>query len=97
MPLIQFRDQHPGDELDHAVEFGTWLGDDTLSTLAVTIDSGITLGSSAKAPAISGTDVVLWLSGGASGTTYDGEVTVTTAGLRTKVQAFRVAVTDPAA
>lgn len=93
--IIEMEPQHPGDGLDHAVAFGDWLEGDDLATCAVAVQSGITLGSNAKAPAISGDDVVLWLSGGTSGTSYDVAVTVTTAGGRTKVQDCRITITDP--
>jgi ssDNA-binding replication factor A large subunit len=95
MPLIQLREQHPGDVLDHAVAFADWLDGDNLATKAVVASTGITLGSGAKAPAISGDDVVFWLSGGTSGTTYTVEVTVTTTGGRTRVVDCQITVTDP--
>jgi hypothetical protein len=95
MPLIQLREQHPGDVLDHAVAFADWLDGDELATLAVVAGAGITLGTGGKAPAISGDDVVFWLSGGVSGTTYAVEVTVTTTGGRTRVVDCQITVTDP--
>jgi ssDNA-binding replication factor A large subunit len=96
MPLIQLREQHPGDELDHAVAFGEWLDSgDELATQAVVAASGLTLGSGAKAAAISGDDVVFWVSGGTTGTIYAVEVTVTTTGGRTRVVDCEIAVTDP--
>jgi hypothetical protein len=95
MPLIQLREQHPGDVLDHAVAFADWLDNDELATQVVVAGAGITLGSGAKAPAISGDDVVFWLSGGTSGTTYTVEVTVTTTGGRTKVQDCQILIVDP--
>ena len=94
MPLIQLREQHPGDVLDHAVQFADWLDTDELSTVAVTVSAGITLGSS-PAPAISGDDVVFWLSGGTTGTTYFAQVTVTTTGGRTRVVDCQIPITDP--
>lgn len=93
--IIELRSQHPGDNLDHAVQFGAWLDGDTLSTVAVVAQAGITLGTGPKAPAITGDDVVLWLSGGTSGTTYTVEVTVTTAGNRTRVQDCQILILDP--
>ena len=95
MPLIQLREQHPGDVLDHALPFADWLDGDELATLAVVVSAGITLGTGGKAPAISGDDVVFWLSGGVSGTTYAVEVTVTTTGGRTRVVDCQITVTDP--
>ena len=94
MPLIALREQHPGDVLDHALAFADWLDGDTLSTVAVAVASGITIGAS-PAPAISGDDVVFWLSGGTTGTSYAVEVTVTTAGGRTRVQDCSIEIVDP--
>lgn len=96
MPAIQLRDQHPGDDLDHEVGFADWLDTgDELATQSVAVASGLTLGTSAKAPAISGDGVVFWLSGGTSGASYAVEVTVTTTGGRTKVQDCTITITDP--
>lgn len=97
MPLIQLREQHPGDVLDHAVAFADWLDTDELTgSPAVVVSAGITLTPAGKpAPAISGDDVVFWLSGGTTGTTYNVEVTVTTTGGRTRVVDCQITVTDP--
>jgi len=96
MPLIQLREQHPGDNLDHAVAFADWLdGDELTGSPGVVAQPGITLGTGGKAAAISGDDVVFWLSGGTSGTTYNVEVTVTTTGGRTRVVDCQIAITDP--
>lgn len=92
--IIQLKPQHPGDNLDHAVQFGGWLGTDELATVAVVAQAGITLGTGPKAPVIVGDDVVLWLSGGTSGTTYTIEVTVTTTGARTRVQDCAILILD---
>lgn len=95
MTTVVWPDKHPSDVLDYAVAFATWLETgDSLSTVSVSADAGITVGSS-PAPAIDGTDVVLWLSGGTTGTTYDVQVTVTTDGGRTKVVDCQITVTDP--
>lgn len=95
MTTVILRGQHPSDMLDHAIQLGDWLATgDALLTVAVVADAGITVGS-APAPAISGTDVVLWLSGGTSGTTYDVQVTVTTTGGRTKVIDCTIEISDP--
>ena len=96
MPPIQLREQHPGDILDHAVKFADWLDGDDLATAAVSVGSGITLTPSGKpAPAISGDDVVFWLGGGATGTTYNIQVTVTTTGGRTRVVDCQIPIIDP--
>ena len=95
MPLLQLRDQHPGDNLDHAVAFADWLDGDELASQVVTASAGITLGTGGKAPSIVGDDVVFWLTGGTSGTTYTVEVTVTTTGGRTRVVDCAIAISDP--
>lgn len=94
MATIQFREQHPDDVLDHVVGFATWLDGDTLTgTPTVTAGAGLT--TDTPAPAIDGDDVVLWVSGGTSGTTYDVEVKVSTTGGRTKVVDCQIAIIDP--
>lgn len=97
MTTIMLREQHPGDVLDHAVGFASWLADgDTLTgTPTVTAGAGIVVGSPAPATAIDGDDVVFWLSGGTSGETYDIEVTANTTGGRTKVVDCQITITDP--
>lgn len=98
MPLIQLQSQHPGDVLDHAVSFTSWLdtGDALTGSPVVVVQSGLTLTPSGRpAPAIAGADVVFWLSGGVSGTTYNVELTVATTGGRTRVVDCAIAITDP--
>lgn len=95
MTTVVLRGQHPGDVLDHAIDCADWLATgDALSTVAVAADAGITVGSS-PAPAISGTSVVFWLSGGTTGTTYNVQVTITTTGGRTKVIDCTIEIEDP--
>jgi hypothetical protein len=94
--LITLKEQHPQDDLDHAVSFSEWIDTgDTLASCTVTVPSGITLGSGTKAPAISGLDVVFWLTGGDSGNTYYPQVAVVTANGRRKVVDGSILILDP--
>lgn len=94
--LVEMEGKHPSEVVDYALDFDDWLvGAETLSTLtSCTAGAGITVGSS-PAPAISGTTVVFWLSGGTSGTTYNVQVVVVTSGGRTLVADASITVTDP--
>ena len=95
--VVVLEGKHPSEVVDYALDFDDWLvGAETLSAItSVTVGSGITLGSGGQAPAISGTTVVFWLSGGTTGTTYAIEVIVTTSGGRTLVVDCQITVTDP--
>jgi hypothetical protein len=94
--LITLKEQHPQDDLDHAVSFPEWIGSgDTLASCTVTVPAGITLGSGGKAPAISGFNVVFWLTGGDSGNTYYTQVAVVTANGRRKVVDASILILDP--
>lgn len=94
--LITLKEQHPLDDLDHAVDFVDWLNTgDTLASCVVTVTSGITLGTATKAPAISGTDVVFWLTGGTAGQEYYVQVTAETAGGRRKTVDGSILIIDP--
>ena len=95
---VQLDGQAPTEELDHALDFAAQLpsGDSLTGTPTVVVGSGITLTPSGRpAPAISGTTVVFWLTGGTTGTTYEGRVTVTTANARILVGGFQIAIADP--
>lgn len=69
-----------GDKRDYAVRT-TFADLDTLLSVAVDVDVGITLGTGAFAPGVASDDAtvaVLWLEGGTAGTTYGVRVTLTT-------------------
>ena len=96
--LIELQPQHPSAKLDHAVSFASWLADgDSLSTATVTAGAGITVhdGSVKPAPAIDGSDVVFWLSGGTGGVAYQGAVAVTTADGREDTVEWQIQIIDP--
>ena len=96
---VQLEGQHPLEVLDHALDFASQIptGDSLTGSPVVDVEAGLTLTpSGTAAPAISGTTVAFWLGGGTAGTTYAGEVRVTTANGRTLVANFEIAIADPA-
>ena len=97
--LVELEGKHPSEVVDYALDFADWLvGAETLSSItSCTATAGITVaaGATPPAPAISGTTVVFWLSGGTTGTAYDVAVVVVTSGGRTLVADARITVTDP--
>lgn len=94
--LVVLEGKHPSEVVDYSLDFDDWLvGAETIATLtSCTAATGITVGSS-PAPAISGTTIVFWLSGGTSGTAYLGETVIVTSGGRTLVADWQITVTDP--
>jgi hypothetical protein len=69
----------PASVLDYQLDWSAWLANgETISSADVTADAGITVNPTGKATSVSGGIVTFWLGGGASGTTYNVTVTVTT-------------------
>lgn len=95
--LVELEAKHPSEVVDYTLDFTDWLvGAETLATQDVTVSAGLSLTpSGTSAPAISGDGVVFWVGGGASGSTYYVQVTVTTSGGRTLVADAQITVTDP--
>lgn len=94
--LLIFEEQHPSDELDHAVKFTNWMpSGDTLTSCAVTASSGLALGTGTKAPVIAGANVVLWLSGGQPGREYTIQVVAQTSQGRRKTVDGSITILDP--
>ena len=97
--LVVLESKHPAEVLDYAADFANWLAtaETILSIVSVTAGAGITVsaGPTPPAPAISGSTVLMWLSGGTSGDTYNIEIVVTTSGGRTLVADLQIHVTDP--
>jgi hypothetical protein len=52
--------------LDYLFDWSDWLGSDTISTITITADTGITVASSSNTT----TNATVWLSGGTAGTIY---------------------------
>lgn len=69
----------PNAVLDYTFDWSTWLGSDTISTSAMTVDTGITEDSDSN-----DTDsATVWLSGGTAGTDYEVVNRIVTAAGRT--------------
>lgn len=91
--------KHPREVTDYALDFADQLpADDALDTIdSFDVESGLTLTPSGKAaPDIVGTTVAFWLGGGTHGTTYAGELKVTSTGGRELVANFAIEIVDPA-
>lgn len=94
--LLTLKEQHPLDDLDHAVTFSSWLpSGDTISSCAVTVSSGLTLGTATKAPVATSADVVFWLSGGQAGREYLVQVLAETSQGRKKTVDGSITIIDP--
>lgn len=83
-------DKDPAAVLDYDIDWGAWLGGDTIATSDWVVGSGITSGAKSK----TNTVVTIWLSGGTAGTTYALKNTITTAGGRTQVRRFKISVKE---
>ena len=72
------------DEQDYDIDFNPYLSNvgDSIATLAVTAQDGITLGSGDKAASHNQGVVKFWISGGTSGTRYKITIQITTADTR---------------
>lgn len=72
------------DEQDYDIDFNPYLSNvgDSIATLAVTAQDGITLGSGDKAASHTQGVVKFWVSGGVSGTRYKITIQITTAATR---------------
>ena len=57
----------PQDVLDYQIDWSDWLGTDTISTSAWTVETGITKDSDTYSDTIA----VIWVSGGTAGTSYE--------------------------
>lgn len=84
--------KQPGDTQDYSISYVDWLAgmSDTGLSHTVTVDTGITLGSST----LSGGVVTVWLSGGTDGNTYKVTCTLTTTGGRVKQAEILVKVKE---
>lgn len=81
--------------LDFAFDWSDWLASgETISTQAITVPTGITLGTGAKAPSQSEGKVTYWLSGGTVGVSYVIQCTITTSAGRTDNRKMIVRVVD---
>ena len=77
--------------LDWRFDWSRWLSPgDSVSSHSVIADSGLTVDSSS----VVGNSVVVWLSGGTAGRSYDVTVRVTTTGGRTDDRTVKFKVLD---
>ena len=96
IPII---DKAPNEVLDYPVDWaadapiGPWLSSgETISSVLVSADTGITVQSSSLSPLGNATKVIVWLAGGTIGTTYTVTVKIVTSAARTAERSFRVRV-----
>lgn len=68
-------DKDPDDVLDYAIDWSTWLGEDTITASTWTEPDGITVDSSTNTT----TTATIWLSGGTLGEAYSLTNHITTA------------------
>jgi len=80
-------DKDPDAVLDYTIDWGEWLGEDTIAASDWTISEGISGGAASKTE----TAVTIWLSGGEAGKTYTIHNRITTAAGRINDQTFRIA------
>ena len=80
--------------LDYVYDWTTYLADisDTLATITIVADTGITVNSSAILPG--NLKAIVWLSGGTLGVKYAVTCHMTTAGGRTDDRTFYVKIKD---
>lgn len=98
MALAKFSKQ-PADVLDFDVSYADWLNDreDTISSISVTSDDGMTIGNGingAASPIANAGVVRFWALGGTDGVTYKVTVTVVTTGGRTKQAEVQIKVRE---
>lgn len=88
---IQSVTQDPGETLDYALDWSTYLtsvGGDTISSSSWTVTTGLTKVSDSNTT----TTTTIWITGGTAGGEYWATNTIVTAGGRTVRYAFRVHV-----
>ncbi len=80
----------PNAVLDYVLDWGTWLGSDTISTSTWTVPTGITEDSSTNTT----TTATIWLSGGTAGSTYLLINRIVTVAGRTEDRTIQITVTQ---
>jgi hypothetical protein len=78
MAILRTFKKQPGEVLDYDINFAAWLTavSDTGASMAVVVDTGITLGATSLTNGVAKAR----LSGGSSGTSYKMTITLTTTG-----------------
>ena len=79
--------------MDYAIEWGEWLGVDTISESTWEAGDGITIASD-PAPSSTGTRTTVWLSGGTVGESYDVTNHIVTAAGREDDRTIRIYVRE---
>lgn len=84
----------PGSTLDYTIDWTNWLGADTVSSVAYTLDSGITTSTAigGSATSTTATTTTVNITGGTAGTIYNVKCEMTTSSNRVVVRNFRVKV-----
>jgi hypothetical protein len=83
-------DKDPDAVLDYTIDWGGWLGTDTIATSEWIVPEGIMAGDMSK----TGTTATIWLSGGTAGQTYTIHNRITTIGGRTNDQTFKISCVE---
>lgn len=86
MPMLNWPYKVPSDNLNYSVDWGRWLGTDTISTSTWVIPSGLTVTFQTYNATVS----TVWLTGGTIHDYYDCVNTITTAGGQTKTATVRI-------
>lgn len=82
-------------DLDYVIDWSNWLESlETIISFTVTVTTGITLGTGAKAASQAAGKVTVWLSGGTVGETYVLQCTITTSAGRTDNRKMIIRVVD---
>lgn len=89
-PRGPYIEKDPAAELDYAVDWSAWLGEDQLSAVTWSVPAGLTKTSET----IAGGLAVVWLKGGAAGQTYTVSCAVETGYGRKDERSFRVVVVE---
>lgn len=80
----------PDASLDYRVDWEDWLNSDTISSVAWTVGSGLTQGTTTNTTLVA----TIWLSGGTAGTDYEVTCRITTASGRVNDRTFVVRVVN---
>ena len=82
-------------DLDFVFDWSSWLAtSETISSFVVTVQTGLTVGTGAKASAQALGKVTVWLSGGTDDTTYTVACKIVTSDSRTDERTIYINVTN---
>jgi hypothetical protein len=87
---IQTFQKDPSAVLDYVLNWAPWLNGDVIASIVWTVGAGLTnVGQT-----LSGTQAVIWLSGGVAGSSYTVSALITTVGGRTDERTIQINVVD---